>query len=179
MLFGLIVFWQMRVYYIDLKMTCLSERSLPPNPLPPSQPPAPFVALLCVFSGTALEPRVLHIWADTSQRLKTSKQTHPRVTFPATVCGTLNKTWQTSDATRRENFKKTNVCFGAKQNPENHFAPHARLSCEALFSRWDVTRGAYQAFKAQCWQLKKLPSTTAAGRTAVWRMKRAFDFGFV
>lgn len=135
MLFGLIVFWQMRVYYIDLKMTCLSERSLPPHPLPPSQPPAPFVALLCVFSGTALEPRVLHIWADTSQRLKTSKQTHPRVTFPATVCGTLNKTWQTSDATRRENFKKTNVCFGAKQNPENHFAPHARLSCEALFSR--------------------------------------------
>lgn len=140
-------------------------------------PPAPFVALLCVFAGTALEARVLHIWADTSQRLKTSKQTHPRVTFPATVCGTLNKTWQTSDAARE--LSKTNVCFGAKQDPGNHFAPHARLSCEALFSRWDGTCGEYQAFKAQCWQLKKLPSTTAAGRTAVRRMKRAFDFGFV
>lgn len=97
-------------------------------------------------------------------------------------CNCLRDTKQNLADKRRDAARelwKTNVCFGAKQNPENHFAPHARLSCKALFSRWDVTRGAYQAFKARCWQLKKLPSTTAAGRTAVWRMKRAFDFGFV
>lgn len=165
MLFGFIVLWQMRVYYIDLTMTCLSERSLPSSPPHRSS----------LSSVYFLEPLWNHVFCISGQTPRSDwKQANkhtPELHFLQLSAGHYTKPGR--QATRRGERTLKKRMFVLVQSKTQKITLHHTHVCHAklcfLDEMWRVERIKLSKHGVDSLRSFRLPLQPAELRCEGWR----------
>lgn len=148
MLFGLVVFWQMRVYYIDVKMTCLSERSLPSSP-PRTVRRSPLCICWNRFGSTCFAYLGRHLAAIEN------KQTNTPQSYIS--CNCLRDTKQNlADKRRCERTFKNECLFWCKAKPRKSLCT----------TRTSVMRSFVFSMRCDVWSVSSFQSTVLTAEEA-------------